>query len=184
MKRSTPLYRPVPPARTAAPIVAAVLVLSAALALPSPAGATNLVDGVALWAGSFNVLNSERSGEVGFELRMRPLGLGPAEVPWVLRPAAGFMTTTENALYGYLGFRLEVPVAERWTLTPQTAAGVYDRGNDRDLGGSIQFRSGLELAYQVNPGNRVGAVFYHLSNAGLEDRNPGSESLVIFWSWR
>lgn len=184
MKPSTPPDRPAPPAHTVRRIAAAVVVLVATLAVPAPARATNLVDGVALWAGTFNVLNSERTGEVGFELRMRPLGLGPAELPWVLRPAAGFMTSTENALYGYLGFRLEVPVAERWTLTPQTAAGVYDRGNDRDLGGSIQFRSGLELAYQVNPGNRVGAVFYHLSNAGLEQRNPGSESLVIFWSWR
>jgi len=64
------------------------------------------------------------------------------------------------------------------------AAGVYDRGNDKDLGGSIQFRSGLELAYEMNPGSRVGAVFYHLSNAGLEPNNPGSESLVVFWSWR
>ena len=167
-----------------APALVAAAALTAALTVPLPAGAANLVDGVALSAGTFNVLKSERSGEVGFELRMRQVGQGTAELPWVLRPVAGGMTTTENALYGYLGFRVELPARGRWVITPQWAAGVYDRGNDKDLGGSIQFRSGLELAYEMNPGSRVGAVFYHLSNAGLEPNNPGSESLVVFWSWR
>lgn len=167
-----------------APALAAAAALAAALAAPPAAGAANLVDGVALSAGTFNVLNSEKSGEIGFELRLRQVGQGTAELPWVLRPVAGAMTTTENALYGYLGFRVELPAQGRWTVTPQWAAGVYDHGNDKDLGGSIQFRSGIELAYDLNPGNRVGAVFYHLSNAGLEHNNPGSESLVVFWSWR
>jgi len=166
------------------PTLVAAVALTAALAAAPTARAANLVDGVALSAGSFDFLEGNRSGEVGFELRMREFGHGPAELPWVLRPVAGAMTTTKNALYGYLGFRVEIPAKGPWTLTPQFAAGVYDRGNEKDLGGSIQFRSGLELAYEVNPGNRVGAVFYHLSNAGLEQHNPGSESLVIFWSWR
>jgi len=157
--------------------------LVALLAAPTAARAANPVESFALSAGGFNVLNSDSSGEAGFEIRFRPLWIGTADFPWVLRTAAGGMGTTDGALYGYAGFRLEVPVGERWTLTPQTAAGVYDRGDEKELGGSVQFRSGLELSYRVTPGHRVGAVFYHLSNAGLERPNPGSESLVLFWAW-
>lgn len=183
MRSAAPDLRPPSLSSAALARLAAAGALVATLAAPVPAPAADLVEGLALSAGVFNVLNSETSAEGGLELRLRPLALGTAELPWVLRPAAGAMATSEGAVYGYAGFRLEVPAGERWTLTPQAAAGVYERGDEKELGGSIQFRSGLELAYRVNPGNSLGAVFYHLSNAGLERPNPGSESLVLFWSW-
>jgi hypothetical protein len=94
------------------------------------------------------------------------------------------MANTDGGLYGYAGFRLEVPVGRRWLVVPQTAGGVYDRGDGKELGGSIQFRSGLELAYRLTEAHSLGAVFYHLSNSGLERPNPGSESLALVWSWR
>lgn len=171
--------------RPALPVVwvLAALLLAGA-AGPAPASAEDLVDGFALGGGVFAVLDTERSAEGGFELRLRTLLEGTSERPWVLRPAVGAMATTDETLYGYAGFRLELPVGERWLVVPQTAAGSYGRGDGKNLGGSVQFRSGLEIAYRVNPESTVGAVFYHLSNAGLERPNPGSESLVVFWSWR
>lgn len=183
MRPIEPTPRPSRRALRLLTILAVAGYLAATVAGPVPARAADLVEGLALSAGAFSVLNSDTSTEGGLELRLRPLAQGTSELPWVLRPAAGAMATTEGAVYGYAGFRLEVPAGERWTLTPQTAAGVYEQGDEKDLGGSIQFRSGLELSYQVSPGTSVGAVFYHLSNAGLERPNPGSESLVLFWSW-
>lgn len=161
------------------------LLLLALLAAPAaPAAGADLVDGFGLSAGVFNVLNSDSSAEAGFELRLRTLFEGTSERPWVLRPAVGAMANGDGGLYGYAGFRLELPLGERWLLVPQTAAGVYDRGDGKELGGSVQFRSGLELGYRFTEAHRLGAVFYHLSNAGLEDPNPGSESLALIWSWR
>lgn len=162
----------------------AALVLLSILAPASPAPAADLVDGFGLSAGVFNVLNSDSAAEAGFELRLRTLFEGTSERPWVLRPAVGAMATTDGTLYGYAGFRLEIPLGERWVLVPQTAAGVYDRGDGKELGGSIQFRSGLELDFRLTEAHSLGAVFYHLSNAGLEEPNPGSESLALVWSWR
>lgn len=162
----------------------AALVLLSILAPAAPASAADLVDGFGLSAGVFNVLNSDSAAEAGFELRLRTLFEGTSERPWVLRPAVGAMATTDGTLYGYAGFRLEIPLGERWVLIPQTAAGVYDRGDGKELGGSIQFRSGLELGFRLTEAHSLGAVFYHLSNAGLEERNPGSESLALVWSWR
>lgn len=162
-----------------------VLLLVASLGgTAAPARAADLVEGFALSAGVFNVLNDADTGEGGFEVRFRPLFEGTWARPWVLGTALGAMANTDGGLYGYAGFRLEVPVGERWLLVPQTAAGVYDRGDGKDIGGSIQFRSGLELAYRLTEAHSLGAVFYHLSNAGLERPNPGSESLALVWSWR
>ena len=43
----------------------------------------------------------------------------------------------------------------------------------------MQFRSGIEAGWRFGKGLRVGLELYHLSNAGLEDLNPGEESLVL-----
>ncbi|HLE83790.1 MAG TPA: acyloxyacyl hydrolase [Thermoanaerobaculia bacterium] len=160
------------------------LAVAALLALPGPAPAADRVEDFALSAGVFNVLNEDRAAEGGAEARLRPLFEGTTPRPWVLRTAVGAMANSDGGLYGYAGFRLEVPVGARWLVVPQTAAGVYDRGDGKELGGSIQFRSGLELAYRLTEAHSLGAVFYHLSNAGLERPNPGAESLTLVWSWR
>ena len=165
----------------------AVAALAMSLCLTGPVAAEDAVTGFAVSAGVFNVLNADTSAEGGLEIRFRPLWEGgPARRPdaaWIVRPAAGGMVTSEGAVYGYAGFRLEIPLGERWTLVPQTGAGIYDRGDDKNLGGSVQFRSGLELSYALGRENRLGVVFYHLSNAGIERPNPGAESLVLQWSW-
>ena len=175
---------PAPPFRRAPGAFGLAAALLAAAFAAAPAPAADLVDGFALSAGVFNVLNDADTAEGGFEARLRPLFEGAWSKPWVLRTAVGAMANTDGGLYGYAGFRLEVPVGERWLLVPQTAAGIYDRGDGKEIGGSIQFRSGLELAYRLDEAHSLGAVFYHLSNAGLERPNPGSESLALVWSWR
>lgn len=165
----------------------AVAALAVTFCLTGPAAAEDAVTGAAVSVGVFNVLNAESSTEGGLEARLRPLWEGGTarrpDAAWILRPAVGGMVTSEGAVYGYAGFRLEIPLAERWALVPQTAAGVYDHGDEKDLGGSVQFRSGLELSYALGRENRLGVVFYHLSNAGLDEPNPGAESLVLQWSW-
>jgi hypothetical protein len=34
----------------------------------------------------------------------------------------------------------------------------------------------------LNDNSRVGFSFHHVSNAGLDDRNPGEESLLFIYS--
>jgi hypothetical protein len=169
---------------TGSGVLAAALVFTAFAGLAAPASAADLVEGFALSAGVFNVLNEDRAAEGGAEARLRSLFEGTTPRPWVLRTAVGAMANSDGGVYGYAGFRLEFPLGERWLLVPQTAAGVYKRGDGKELGGSVQFRSGLELSYRLSEAHALSAVFYHLSNAGLEDPNPGSESIALVWSWR
>ncbi|MEH6579793.1 MAG: acyloxyacyl hydrolase, partial [Amphritea sp.] len=67
-------------------------------------------------------------------------------------------------------------------LTP-TEPSLYEKGSSTDLGSDIEFRTGLELAYKLNPNSHLGVGVYHLSNAGLDDRNPGSDSLILSYSF-
>ena len=107
---------------------------------------------------------------------------------WFLRPMIGVMGTTDEAFYGYGGLYLDLPVAERWILTPSFAAGGYDDGDGKDLGHTIEFRSKIELAYRFRNRVRIGVGISHISNASLDDNNPGTEIVSIsyaipFYPW-
>ncbi|HEX6202770.1 MAG TPA: acyloxyacyl hydrolase, partial [Thermoanaerobaculia bacterium] len=155
----------------------------------------------ALVAGGANVLDDEeQTGLAGLEARWDPFRLpfGRRHLPVI--PALGLTANGDGGTYGYLSFRVDVlaaaaglgggaaprPATERpWLVTVYTGLGHYRPGDDgRELGGPLEFRSGLELSRRLGARTRLGLSFDHLSNAGVYERNPGTESLVLTWSWR
>ncbi len=55
--------------------------------------------------------------------------------------------------------------------------GLYADNGGFDLGGPIEFRSGIELGYEGRNGWRYALSYDHRSNAGLYDKNPGIETV-------
>ena len=55
--------------------------------------------------------------------------------------------------------------------------GLYLDNGGFDLGGPIEFRSGVELGYETSKGWRVALTYDHRSNAGIYDENPGIETV-------
>lgn len=101
---------------------------------------------------------------------------------WFLKPHAGVMANTDGAVYGFAGLLVDIYFGSRLVLTPSTAVGAYHRGDSKDLGHAIEFRSGAELAYRFDDRSRLGLGVYHMSNASLGDSNPGAESVVLTYS--
>lgn len=135
--------------------------------------------------GAFEVRKTLDEYETGWEVRFAPrrFQLLPRWAPDLI-PVAGAMATSRGALLAYGGFRFDHPLGRRWVLSPGWAATLYHRGDGKDLGGALQFRSHVELAYRLPGDTRLGLCLYHLSNAGLLGFNPGSESLVLTYSAR
>jgi hypothetical protein len=102
----------------------------------------------------------------------------------LLLPAFGAMTTEEDSFYGWVGGALFLPLGPRWGLVSEFGAGVYEPGRGRDLGGSLEFRTGIEATYRAKDTLRVGAGLYHLSNARIHKINPGINSLVLTFGIR
>lgn len=67
-------------------------------------------------------------------------------------------------------------------LTPSFAVGAYEDGDGKDLGGTLEFRSAVELSYRLDDRARLGLAFDHISNASIYDDNPGTESLVLMYA--
>jgi hypothetical protein len=149
----------------------------------SPAWAAEPV-AITASAGQFNVRNQDPLCETGWEVRFAPHHFRwlPHWAPDPM-PTVGGMATSRGALYVYGGFHFDMPLGEGWRVSPQWASGLYYHGDGRDLGGILEFRSGIELSRQVGKG-RVGLLLYHLSNAGFYSRNPGTESLVLTYTAR
>ena len=92
------------------------------------------------------------------------------------------MATTDAAIYGYAGLMLDIYFGRRIVFTPNVAVGLYSDGGGKDLGSVIEFRSGVELAYRFDSRARLGVAFHHISNASIEDINPGTETLTLVLS--
>ncbi len=135
--------------------------------------------------GGFEVLDDVSAYEMGWELRFAPrrYAILPSWLP-DLSPAVGAMASSRGALYTYAGFRADIDIGKRWIFSPGAATGLYYREGGKNLGGPLEFRTHVELSYRLPGDGRIGLCFYHLSNGGLFDFNPGAESLVLTYSAR
>lgn len=119
--------------------------------------------------------------------KSHPQLLFQAEYRWDIhyrhiRPLVGFFVATEGNLYLCAGVAIDAFLTKKVVLTPSFAPGVYYHGNGKNLGFPINFRSALELSYICDNEGRIGAQFNHISNAGMLWKNPGADSLVLFYA--
>ena len=159
--------------------VTAMLLLSACAMAVAPVASSEPVKEepgplVVLTAGRFNIEDpSEGPTGGGVEYRWAPLDR------WKLVPGMGFTLADGGVAYGYGTLRYDFRLGNSWFLTPVFGAGLFSNGGDVDLGHAVQFKTGIELSARVAGRYRVGLLFYHLSNAGLSDDNPGVEVLEV-----
>ena len=93
----------------------------------------------------------------------------------------GFLGTSENAFYGYFGLSTDLYFfdCKCFLLSPSLAVGAYEDGDQIRLGHTLEFRSGGDISYRFKNNVRVGVGIFHISNAGLGYRNPGSEQIIF-----
>ena len=121
--------------------------------------------------GAFDFLHNYTAGEGRLELRF-------AQSFFYIKPSIGTFFTTKGSVYTYFALRGEIPLG-RFLLIPIAAVGDYEKGNGKDLGAHIEFKTGAELDYVFSNGLRVGPAFDHVSNAGIGKKNPGEENILL-----
>jgi hypothetical protein len=98
-----------------------------------------------------------------------------------IKPLIGFLGTDESAYYAYFGLSVDFYLGscKCFMLTPSLAVGAYEDGDQIRMGNTIEFRSGGDIMYRFKNNVRVGVGVFHISNAGLGYRNPGSEQVIL-----
>jgi lipid A 3-O-deacylase len=135
---------------------------------------------IAIGSGAFDVVPNSSSKKPG----VGPTGLALGELRfgdalWIVAPFVGAFGTGKGAFYGYGGLGFDINFYERFVLTPTAAVGYFTHGTGINLGAHTEFRTGGELDYRFENLSRLGVGFYHMSNAGIGQHNPGVELVTI-----
>lgn len=93
---------------------------------------------------------------------------------------AGLMRDDRDAHAAYGGVYTTHALAGRWLLSASFGPAFYWQGDSKDLGSTLQFRSGLGVFYRLPQRALLGAGVHHLSNGNLFDENPGTEFIAIY----
>ena len=95
-----------------------------------------------------------------------------------LQPVTGAFITADNAGYVYTGFQIPNK-SGALTFTPSFTPGLYSEGNGKDLGHVIEFKTEIQISYELSNDSEIGISYNHISNASLGDKNPGANSYMI-----
>lgn len=136
-------------------------------------------------AGAFGFLDQGHlSGAFTIEYRFGSEGLSEWGPPWFhgLGPEIGLQANTEGGLFGFADLFLDLQPTERLVIWPGAGLGGYRQGNSRDLGGIQQFHLGLFGGYRLAKRHLLGFSLQHISNAGTQETDPGTNALFLTYS--
>ncbi len=95
-----------------------------------------------------------------------------------LSPISGALITADNASYFYTGIQAQYKVG-LINITPSFAPGYYHKGDGKDLGHVLEFKSEVQLSLNLPKDSQFGFSYNHLSNASIGDKNPGANSYMF-----
>ena len=95
-----------------------------------------------------------------------------------LSPITGGFLTEKNAIYLYTGIQAEYELGFL-TITPSFAPGYYNYGDGKDLGSPLEFKTEVQMSFDINDSTYLGMSYNHISNASLGDKNPGANSYML-----
>jgi len=145
--------------------------------------------GIGIYDVKFDGSETNQATDFRYERRFDNslVDIGPeSENFFYLKPFLGIEATSDSAYYFIGGVYLEDNLGtlflgeeSNYIFTPSFGAGYYDDGDGKKLGNNIEFRTTLEISYQLLSKNRIGLSFGHISNANIGDKNPGVEILSL-----
>jgi len=95
-----------------------------------------------------------------------------------LSPITGALVTADSAAYIYTGVQAQYKLG-KINFTPSFTPGLYSKGNGKDLGHVVEFKSELQISVDFASDSQLGFSYNHLSNASLGSKNPGANSYMF-----
>ena len=95
-----------------------------------------------------------------------------------LSPVSGALITADNAGYIYTGIQAEYNLG-KLNIIPSFTPGLYGEGDGKDLGHVVEFKSEVQLSFDLFSNSQLGFSYNHISNASLGEKNPGANSYMF-----
>ena len=95
-----------------------------------------------------------------------------------LSPSSGGFLTEKSAFYLYTGVQADYEFGFL-TITPSFAPGYYNTGGGKDLGYPLEFKSEVQMSFDLSDSSHLGISYNHISNASFGTKNPGANSYMF-----
>ena len=98
-----------------------------------------------------------------------------------LSPVSGGFMTGDSSVYLYTGIEGQYGIG-RLKILPSFTPGYYEKGDGKDLGSALEFKSEIKIGLDIFENSKLGYSYSHISNNEWGDRNPGTDNQQITFS--
>ena len=163
--------------RQIAPVLLVLLITSCLTSFNSIADDSSNETELNFFTGLFDFSDDKQKSGL-FGLQHQNKDLFNKSILGKISPITGGFLTENNAFYLYTGVQAEYELGSL-KITPSFAPGYYNYGNGKDLGYPLEFKSEIQMSFNLSDRSHLGMSYNHISNASLGTKNPGANSYML-----
>ena len=148
----------------------------------SPALAEEGNKEISFYTGTFDVIDKEGDDQTSlFGIEHKNPNLFRDTFLGKFSPVSGGFMTGDSSVYLYTGVEGQYGIG-RLKILPSFTPGYYEKGNGKDLGSALEFKSEIKLGIDIFENSKIGYSYSHISNNDWGDTNPGTDNQQITFS--
>ena len=137
---------------------------------------------ISIYTGTFDIIDKEGDDQTSlFGIEHKNPNLFRDTFLGKFSPVSGGFMTGDNSVYLYTGVEGQYGIG-RLKILPSFTPGFYEKGNGKDLGGALEFKSEIKLGFDIFENSKIGYSYSHISNNDWGETNPGTDNQQITFS--
>ena len=148
----------------------------------SPLKADESGNEISFFTGTFDVIDKEGDDKTSlFGIEHKNPDLFRDTFLGKFKPITGGFITGNNSAYFYTGIEAQYGLGPLKIL-PSFAPGYYEKGDGKDLGSVLEFKSELKVGLDIFENSKLSYSYSHISNNDWGEINPGTDNQQITFS--
>ena len=137
---------------------------------------------ISIYTGTFDIIDKEGDDQTSlFGIEHKNPDLFRDTFLGKFSPVSGGFLTGDNSVYLYTGVEGQYGIG-RLKILPSFTPGYYEKGNGKDLGSALEFKSEIKLGLDIFENSKIGYSYSHISNNDWGETNPGTDNQQITFS--
>jgi lipid A 3-O-deacylase len=137
---------------------------------------------ISLFTGTFDIIDKEGDDKTNlFGLEHKNPDLFRDTFLGQFKPVTGVFMTGKSSIYLYTGIEGQYGIGPLKIL-PSFAPGYYEKGDGKDLGSVLEFKSELRVGLDIFENSNLSYSYSHISNNDWGKTNPGTDNQQITFS--
>ena len=137
---------------------------------------------ISFYTGTFDVIDKEGDDQTTlFGIEHKNPNLFRNTFLGKFSPVTGGFMTGDSSVYLYTGIEGQYEVG-RLNILPSFTPGYYEKGDGKDLGSVLEFKSEIKIGFDIFENSKIGYSYSHISNNDWGESNPGTDNQQITFS--